>query len=214
MFELFWASKYFLTWQCFIWIFYRHLECNRLGMLFRQIPLSAIQDSRIASAASPHCRGIAHRILLQGDLIMFEYVLCTLLWMLWVPGSWNWRSLGSSMVAPGDLWVCESRHAKCHVPCRHAFNRLGSFPIGLWDDAFLVCGAESNLRPLQKIYDIHALHVHATIIHHILSASERLHAAACSYVKLLSWPLSSNSPSLSTHTRVHWNHVSNTHDGS
>ena len=39
----------------------------------------------------------------------------TLLWMLWVPGRWNWRSLGSSMVAPGDLWVWESRHAKCHV---------------------------------------------------------------------------------------------------
>ncbi len=149
------------------------------------------------------------------DNVWICFMRATLLWMLWVPGRWNWRSLGSSMVAPGDLWVCESRHAKCHGPCSHAFNRLGSFPIGLWDDAFLVCGAESNLRPLQKIYDTHALHVHATIIHHILSASERrLHAAACSYVELLSWPLSSNSPSLSTHTRVHWNHVSNTHDGS
>lgn len=117
----------------------------------------------------------------------------TLLWMLWVPGSWNWSSLGSSMVAPGDLSHDMPNNDKCHV---HATMHLMSYsihsdrPLG-WCIPCLQCGK----RP-------------ATATAKPVNGYMRPRATW----KSLSWPLSSNSPSLRHKSSVK-NHVSNSHDG-
>lgn len=116
----------------------------------------------------------------------------TLLWMLWVPGSWNWSSLGSSMVAPGDLSHDMPNNDKCHV---HATMHLMSYsihsdrPLG-WCIPCLQCGK----RP-------------ATATAKPVNGYMRPRATW----KSLSWPLSSNSPSLRHKSSVK-NHVSNSHD--
>lgn len=108
---------------------YRHLECNRLGMLFRQIPLSCHPrfSKSLSCFASLYCRslvirlhGTAHRILLQRD-----FILCNVLCVQRFGGCFGYQAVDTEDPLAAAWWLRET-WVTCQMPyrCRHAFNNL------------------------------------------------------------------------------------------